>query len=206
MLSDRASFAAPDLASVAVTDAVRDAEWLHLSGYPLFDPATGADLARLSGARPEACRCSVGGGSPAPRRGLAELVAVARPDLLIVDRHEASAILSDSSTAPGSAAELGAGLRSAFGCLAVVTDGAAGATAVTAAGTATVGPEAVPVPSVDATGAGDAFAAALIASLAAGPWPPGQDAVQDALAAAADAGAQAAGVIGAQARLPLEVG
>ena len=84
--------------------------------------------------------------------------------------------------------------------LAVVTDGARGSAA---AGLAIRLPlvreaSATRIPSVDATGAGDAFTASLLASLSE-IWPPSADVVAAALERAADAGAVATTALGAQA-------
>jgi sugar/nucleoside kinase (ribokinase family) len=59
-------------------------------------------------------------------------------------------------------------------------------------------------PIVDATGAGDAFAARLIAALVEGPWPPSRSGLQRAMAAASRLAAAVARVPGAQKRVPGE--
>jgi sugar/nucleoside kinase (ribokinase family) len=62
----------------------------------------------------------------------------------------------------------------------------------------------VAVSVVDATGAGDAFTAALIAGLAGQPWPPDASVLAGALADAAALAAEVAGTVGAQARVGSE--
>jgi sugar/nucleoside kinase (ribokinase family) len=57
---------------------------------------------------------------------------------------------------------------------------------------------------VDTTGAGDAFAATLLAALHAG-WPPDADALRAALARAAGAASAVARAIGAQAPIDGEM-
>jgi sugar/nucleoside kinase (ribokinase family) len=59
---------------------------------------------------------------------------------------------------------------------------------------------------VDTTGAGDAFAAGLLARLADGPWPPETSLLRDALEAAALAATEAILVPGAQGRTASESG
>lgn len=60
------------------------------------------------------------------------------------------------------------------------------------------------VPAADTTGAGDAFAAALIAELREPPWPPSPASLDRALAAAAAFAAEVTRVPGAQTRVPRE--
>jgi ribokinase len=83
-----------------------------------------------------------------------------------------------------------------------VTD-AGGATATIGTATAQVrvtpGSEAV-----DTTGAGDAFAAALVAGLLDAEWPPAQAVVEGALRGAVELAAAVARVPGAQARVGVE--
>jgi sugar/nucleoside kinase (ribokinase family) len=198
MLSDRA---APEEGawSRAVAATLGDADWIHVSGYPLADPGSGPALARAVGDRRPGQRASVGGGSFSGGRGLVDCLVAARPDLVLFDRAEAAvaAGMPAEEPRPG-AAELAGRLHAAFGAFAVVTDGPAGAVA-------TIGPETVAVSGearalVDATGAGDAHAAALLDALAGGPWPPSASDVRHALEVAGPVGAEVAGLLGAQAR------
>jgi sugar/nucleoside kinase (ribokinase family) len=124
-----------------------------------------------------------------------------RPDLVLVDRAEASALLTAGSATGRlrTAEELAAGLVSALGGVAVVTDGAADAAAAVATQTLTV--PGSPGVTVDATGAGDAHAAAILLAVAGGAWPPTTSALRDALERAGRLGAEVAGVVGAQARV-----
>ena len=59
-------------------------------------------------------------------------------------------------------------------------------------------------PAVDTTGAGDAFAAALIAALRSEPWPPSADALARAIRTADELGAEVSRVTGAQTRVASE--
>jgi sugar/nucleoside kinase (ribokinase family) len=59
---------------------------------------------------------------------------------------------------------------------------------------------------VDTTGAGDAFAAAVVAHLRERPWPPSPETLTAAMGEAVALAAQVTRVTGAQARVPLEIG
>jgi ribokinase len=196
MLSSRVS-AAP---APAIAEAIAAADWVHVSGYSLDDVISGAQLATAVGSRPASVRASVGGGSFGPRTAVADRIRASRPDLLLFDRAESAAILeADPATA---ARDLASQLARYFEAVAVVTDGAAGAVAASGPGTWTA---AAPVQLVrDATGAGDAYAAFVLRSLAGGPWPPDDAALQAALQDAAGFGAEVAGAVGAQARVASE--
>jgi sugar/nucleoside kinase (ribokinase family) len=56
-------------------------------------------------------------------------------------------------------------------------------------------------PAIDTTGAGDAFAATLLATLLGAQWPPSSEALGAALTAASDAASAVANAVGAQARV-----
>lgn len=181
MLSDRVRF--PPAKFVTL---LADVSWIHVSGYALRD-AAGPSMAAVLAARPSDVRMSIGGGS-VPRgheaAAFVRLVHAADPDLLVFNSDEASAL----------------GAMPA-GVLTIVTDGEAGSTA------SGPGVRSLPVPAarretpvVDTTGAGDAYAASLIAELASlGAWPPGRSSLKLAMERASAAGAAAAGVLGAQA-------
>jgi sugar/nucleoside kinase (ribokinase family) len=64
-----------------------------------------------------------------------------------------------------------------------------------------VSPDAPIARMVDATGAGDAYAAGMIAALLGAPWPPSADAARDAMRRAAQMGVLASQVVGAQGRI-----
>jgi ribokinase len=172
-----------------VTAAIGDAAHVHLSGYPLLDHRTRpAGLAALAAARSAGATTSVDAASAAP---LAELGAAAflelvrDVDLLLANADEA-AVLAGAGPAERQAAALTAVVRTV-----VVKRGAAGAVWCGRDGVlAVVDAERVPVD--DPTGAGDAFAAGLLAAWCAGASPAA------ALAAGAALGAQAVSRAGAR--------
>jgi ribokinase len=131
--------------------------------------------------------------APVPVR--ADEVLAARPGWLVVNAHEARALLGraagDVTEAEAMAARLAAGDA---GRHVVITLGAAGAVLAGPAGTAAVPGFRVPV--VDTVGAGDGFVGALAVALASGVDPVG------AVRAACAAGAAATTRSGAQAGLP----
>ncbi len=177
MLSQRVPF--PPSAARAMAGAIADAGWIHCSGYALLDAHADALAATLAERRPEA-RLSVGG-CTVPVETVARfrnLLTVARPDLLVLNRAEAAA--------------LGPGFSM------VVTDGQGSSATI---GSVKLRAPATAGPAVDATGAGDAYAAGLISRLSARAWPPTEAHLRDAMRAGAALAALVAGVLGAQARV-----
>jgi sugar/nucleoside kinase (ribokinase family) len=203
MLSDRAAIDESAWTG-AGRDALADAAWIHASGYPLADPSSGSTLAQALGARRADQRASVGGGSFTDGSGLVAGLRAARPDLVLFDRDEAAVVAGalDGDADRRSAEGLAAILAGRLGAVAVVTDGPDGAAAATGSETLVIGGAAAA--SVDATGAGDAHAAVILDALAAGPWPPSMDDLAHALELAGHAGAEVAGLVGAQARTASE--
>ncbi len=194
MLSQRAPFAAE--AASAVRD---DAGWLVVSGYLLLE--TDADvLARTLSSLP-ARRALVGCTVPG---GLVDrwvrAAAALRPDLVILNRDEALALVPGASAADDLPALLATLLRSGV----TVTD-ASGATARLNGVSADVRISAE-VSANDTTGAGDAFAAALVDGLRRSAWPPTAASLREALAAAAALASTVALAAGAQGRVPGEPG
>jgi ribokinase len=197
MLSDRRS-----LPAAAVAAALAGADWVHCSGYALLDDETGEQLAAALGRRPASVTLSVGGGSvpPEPRR-VARFTArlrAAAPQLCLLSRDEAAAVLGRSTPPP---ARRVAALLAGLADVVVVTDGARGS-AATFGGRTFIAPSGDAAGSVvDATGAGDAYAAAMIARLAIGSWPPSAVRLQRAMSSGARLGARVARVAGAQGRV-----
>ena len=180
MLSQRAPFAAAAEARIP-----RDSDWMIVSGYLLLEPdapALASSLAARAGRR-----LLVGCTVPGDPSAWAAAAFALDPDLTVFNRDEAAAL----GATPGFA---GGGL--------VVTD-AAGATATIDGITASVRrPDGEPA--VDTTGAGDAFAAGLIASLAREAWPPSLPELERALAAAGELASAVARTPGAQGRVHAE--
>jgi sugar/nucleoside kinase (ribokinase family) len=197
MLSDREG-----LDAAAIPSALAGAGWIHCSGYPLLDDLNGDALATLLGSREPAVRLSVAGGSvppdPALVSRLRSRLAVAAPDLVVISRDEAESMLA---TRPVHAAAAAAALQ-ALAPLIIVTAGADGSAAAT--GELRLETPALHLrgPMLDATGSGDAYAAALIAALAdSGTWPPAEAELRQAMESGSRLGALVARVPGAQGRV-----
>jgi sugar/nucleoside kinase (ribokinase family) len=190
MITDRGAallLSADDVAT-AIGDAA-DAVHLHLSGYPLLDSRSRpGGLAALSAARDRGLRVSVDAASAAPLREAgapAFLSWVRRADLLLCNADEAEVLAG-----PGSPSDQGRILCRSVPHV-VVKRGVDGASWCGPDGVEVVTP-AVPVPVIDPTGAGDAFAAGLIAAWVRGATP------AEALAAGATQGAAAVSHPGAR--------
>ncbi len=187
MASQREPFAR----AVAAMHALPPADAIVVSGYLLLEAEAGALVERLAAAETDltVVGCAL---HAATAVTWWERVRRLRPSVVIVNADEARL------APPAGDAEPIAAFAQASGATVVVTD-ANGVTAVTADGRSS----AVPVPAatgpvVDATGAGDAFAAAFIAQRCAGASLPA------ALEAGARSGAAVARVAGAQGRVALE--
>ncbi|MET0415962.1 MAG: PfkB family carbohydrate kinase [Actinoplanes sp.] len=190
MITDRGAALLLDSADVtAAIEAVEDARHLHLSGYPLLhEGSRAAGLAALAAATAKGLTTSVDAASAAPLRAVGASAFrgwVRDVDLLLCNTDEA-----DVLAGPGLAAEQAARLT-ADARAGVVKRGPDGATwADRNGGVWSATPERVPM--IDPTGAGDAFAAGLLAAWCAGAGP------ADALAAGAALGAGAVQRIGAR--------
>jgi sugar/nucleoside kinase (ribokinase family) len=201
MFSDRVT-----LDPTALAAACAGAQWVHCSGYALADDATGDAVADLLGSLVNA-RVSAAGGSLPDDSGRAARVrarlAAADVDLLILGREEAAALLDRPLPSVAAAAD---GLASAFpDVIGVVTGGAAGSAAAGPGFALSVPAVEQPTPTVDATGAGDAYVAALIAGLLAADWPPDVPTLRAAMERGARAGGLVSRVLGAQGRTPAEI-
>jgi ribokinase len=180
MLSHRATLPP----SVADHAAGLSSPWLAVSGYALLQPDA-ADLAGRLAALP--MRRALLGCAVADDALAAWVSAVRRlsPDLVIANRQEADR----------------AGLQALGAVLAITAAGGAevraGEVRVVAATTPGAG-------AVDTTGAGDAFAAGLLAGLIDGAWPPDEAHLQGAAEAGVALASAVARVRGAQARVPGE--
>jgi ribokinase len=201
MLSDRVTLDAGGLRA-----ACEDASWVHCSGYAMADDATGDAVAEVLGSLPPNTTVSAGGGSlrddPALAARVRDRLASAGIALLIVGREEAAALLSEQLPSLPVAAD---SLAGAFpGAIAVVTGGAAGSAAA-GPGFAISVPAVEPATRVlDATGAGDAYVAAMIQRLSAGLWPPDVATLREAMERGSRHGGLVSRVLGAQGRIAAE--
>ena len=159
--------------------APSSADWLVVSGYLLLEPVGVVAATALRGwaSRRMLVGCAVPDASLGAWRAAAEAL---EPDVVILNRDEADRLPSlaiDSRVV-------------------TATDGAAAVLGeVRAAATTPVGG-----PPIDTTGAGDAFAAAFLATLRDA-WPPDEASLRQALEAGAFAGEAATRVPGAQGRI-----
>jgi ribokinase len=187
MISDRGAnlLLAPSDVDAAI--ALSGANHLHLSGYTLLDQASRpAGRAALASARGAGLTTSVDAASAAPllaQHGFLDWVLGI--DLLIANEDEAMALAG-----PGEPGEQASKLAYAVGGSAVVKLGREGAIWAGPAGVVHMPIE--PVHMVDATGAGDAFAAGLLAA-----WTNGAD-VHTALHEGCRVGAHAVSIVGAR--------
>ncbi|HEY6596233.1 MAG TPA: PfkB family carbohydrate kinase [Asanoa sp.] len=168
-------------------DAAPGARHLHLSAYPLLDAESrSAGSHAIATARERGMTVSVDAASAAPLRrvGKAFLDWVSGCDLLLANADEAEVLAGDG------VAETQARALARVTRIAVVKRGAGGAVWADAHGVRTAPAPSVRV--VDPTGAGDAFAAALLAAWLAGDEP------SAALGAGVAAGAAAVSVVGAR--------
>jgi ribokinase len=193
MLCDRGANA---LLSTVDTDGAlrdaRDAVHLHLSGYALFDgESRTAGRAALATAARQGLTTSVDAASAGPLRrvgGAAFLDWVRGTDVLLANLDEARALLSRDAPPQELAAALAGHAEHA-----VVKLGADGAVWAGRDGTLARVP-ARPATLADPTGAGDAFAAGLLAAWLTGGEP------AEALTAGARLGAEAVSAPGARPR------
>lgn len=191
MLSQRAPF----IGAVDVEGLATDAAWLVVSGYAfLEDGAVGlaAHCATLP-LRRAILGCDV---PPAFAPHWRRALTAAQPHLVMLNRNEARAL---ARAGDADAAEPGAALADDLGALVVVT----GPERAVASGPGlrlTVDAPLEGGSAIDATGAGDAFAAALIVAVG-GAWPPDGDALRAAIAEAMRTAREVVAVSGAQGRV-----
>lgn len=200
MLSDRIS-----LVPAAVAAACVGASWVHCSGYALADDETGDLLAGVIGSLPNKIRISAGGGLPPdPERAarVRDRLATTRARLLFFNRDEAAALLDAPLPSLAAAADA---LAAAFpGAIAIVTGGPAGSASAGPGFALSVAARDPATPMIDATGAGDAYAAAVIKALLAADWPPSVPTMRGAMEAGSLLGGLVSRMMGAQAPVPGE--
>jgi sugar/nucleoside kinase (ribokinase family) len=177
MLSQRAAF----VAGVDVQGVASGAAWLVVSGYALLEDGATHFAARCAAldVRRAVLGCDVG---PARVGEWRDAVLATRPNLVILNRDE-EGHLGDVRPPDALVIVTQRERVAASGCgLDVTVD---------------VPPA---VASVDTTGAGDAFAAAILAELGAS-WPPGEPSLRRAIEAGAAAARAVVAVHGAQGRV-----
>ncbi len=173
----------PLAATLDLRALVADAGWLLVSGYVLLEPNV-AELARAVAALP-LHRALVGCAlEPAEAAAWMATATLLTPDLVILNEAEAR-VLGDA--------------LSALPAAVVVTTDASGAVSSSAGDLTRV--ERSSEPARDTTGAGDAFAAALVAQLRDAPWPPDAAALRTAMRGAAELASAVTSVAGAQGRV-----
>ncbi|MGH2381993.1 MAG: carbohydrate kinase family protein [Candidatus Limnocylindria bacterium] len=178
MLSQRAPF-------VSGT-RISSAAWTVVSGYCLLETDAGR-FARMLADR-AAHLVVVGCAVPeASRAAWRAAVAAAGPDLLILNREEASDLAPVDELSAGTVVTSTDVIAASIGGQAARVSVASGQAAV------------------DTTGAGDAFAAALVAGLVRAPWPPSSATLESAMVDAAVLAGQVARARGAQVRVAAEV-
>jgi ribokinase len=189
MITDRGAALLLDPDDVTAAVSAAGARHLHLSGYPLLhEGSRPGGRGALETAARRGLTTSVDAASAAPLRragGERFLAWVRDTDLLLCNADEAD-VLAGPGSAAAQAARLTEHVRNA-----VVKQGAAGATWASRDGSSWSW-AATRVPVVDATGAGDAFAAGLLQAWSAGASP------EAALEAGCARGAEAVGKLGAR--------
>ena len=164
------------------------ATWTIVSGYVLLEDGD-LELGDRGG-RIAVVGCSLPDGAASDWWLRA---ASLRPDLVVMNGDEARAVGNDPATLALDAAAI------------FVVTGPDGVTAAYPNPELAVRSVVIDrVPAADTTGAGDAFAAALIAELREPPWPPSPATLDRALAASAAFAAEVTRVPGAQTRVPGE--
>jgi ribokinase len=187
MLSQRVPFAMglrPEL--------MAEVDWLVVSGYLLLERASGISSSGDSPRR-VLLGCSLASTEVA---GWLEAALALRPHLVVLNAAEARALCG----ADGPPRALARGVADRLAAIAVVTHQGGAAAALNGL-SAEISATSGGPPAVDATGAGDAFSAGLIADLSAADWPPDAGWLERAMASAADLAAAVARVPGAQGRV-----
>ena len=204
LLSHRVPFPRGVTARHELIRQLRDATWVHVSGYALLDPVGGEAVAAAVGSLPPGVVRSAdtdslsGDGETSHLFG--ERLGASGVVVLFAGRREADALLRPGQGASADpltaqAAELARSL----GMGAIVTGGVDGSAACLPPVEIAVPAYAPDAPAVDTTGAGDAYAAAVIGELASAPWPPSPDVLRRAMQSGSEVGSRVARARGAQA-------
>lgn len=192
-------------------------DWVHVSGYALLDVTGGDTVAAAIAALPASVVRSVDTDSLPPDGEsvgrFAERLRTSGAGLVFAGHREASALLgarplgprergprapAEAPSAEAPLSELAERVAGEFRLAAIVTGGVRGSSGRFGEETIEVPAYAPEAPALDSTGAGDAYAAAVIAELAPARWPPSADAARRAMQAGSELGSRVARVRGAQ--------
>ncbi|MFN2484403.1 MAG: carbohydrate kinase family protein [Candidatus Limnocylindria bacterium] len=177
-------------------------DWVHVAGQALADATGGAAVTAVTGALSPGVVRSVDAGSLPPDADAVarfrERLAASRAALLFCGRDAASSMLGAAAKPDETLSALSAALAASLKTGAIVTGAATGSAASVGGHSVTVPGYARDAPVVDATGAGDAYAAGVIVRLAGRGWPPSADELRTAMLAGSELGSRVARVRGAQ--------
>ena len=200
MLSDRVSFPRGVTVRHELLRQMAGADWVHVSGYALLDTLGGDTVTAAIGALPASVVRSADADSlPAAQEMVARYrarLAASGSVLVFAGRRQASALTGDPADHP--LPELAERVAAELRVAAIVTGGIEGSAARMGSEAVSVAAYASEAPAVDTTGAGDAYAAAVIAELAGARWPPDVEELRRAMQAGSELGSRVARVRGAQ--------
>lgn len=187
MLSQRADLLGHGLERSVLAGAT----CLVVSGYVLLEAT---DKLELSSAAPlrVVLGCSLGREQATAWQAATRSIA---PHLVVLSRSEAQTLAPTWSDPPYLSREL----AGAFDAIVVVTHPGGAAAWIGDAAVEVAAPAAGEV--VDTTGAGDAFAATLVANLVGAPWPPDAETLRRSMIEASTVATAVTGVAGAQGRI-----
>ena len=211
MLSHRVPFPRGVTVRHELLRQLAGADWVHVSGYALLDVTGGDTVAAAVGALPGSVVRSADTDSlqrdPDTVTRYRERLRASGAALVFAGHAEAEALLARGAPASGDGAppqpdaslsELAERTAADLRIAAIVTGGVRGSAGRFGGETIDVAAYAADAPALDATGAGDAYAAAVIAELAGERWPPPAEAARRAMQAGAELGSRVARVRGAQ--------
>ena len=169
MLSSRTPFPRGVTARHELARQLASCDWVHASGYALLDPHGGEAVAGAVGALPARIRRSADAASlsadGSTARQLHERLASMRADLVFAGRREATLLLDRPAAANEPLEALAGALARRAERGVIVTGGAGGSAAALPPVELTVAAYAAHAAVLDSTGAGAAFAAAVIVEL-----------------------------------------
>jgi ribokinase len=207
LLSGRVAFPRGLAVRHALRRMVAGAGWAHLSGHALIDATGGDAVAASAGSLPAGVVRSADAGGvtgPAAAAVLCDRLGTAGVSLVLASRAEAGWLLAHAPGGETPLPQLAGDLARRTGSAALVTGGREGSAAALGTLALAMPAYAPDAPMVDATGAGDAYAAAAIAVLAEAGWPPDEARLRRAMAAGSELASRVVRVLGAQAAVAEE--